>query len=907
MQMFGRKTAMRLVAGLMIAGVLLPASVSVAIADPAGIDSQSQPQSAVQNDGQASKATGSEPTGGKAAPADESKHQTDSSDRQSADVAKSGACSLGVSKIAQCFPDPVFRHYLQVKYPAVNSDNAVVTKEWADSVTHLDGDDFGVSGGGFVKDITGIEVFENLESFTSGNRTGFPQVTDYSPMSHLRKLASVTFDGVGQSANNGDINRAGLTSWKSENMPELRQVDMTESLFWDPSQLAGLTGLTYLNLDHTAIGEDASGVQNFPNTDADKIPRIEDPFKDFPQMFPNLQTLILDDCEGLSEASFEPLAGLHKLITLSMSADSNAIHGTIPVAISRMTSLSELNMEENDISDVSPLSSLVNLKTLDLSWNKITDLSSLTTLTRLKELKADNQHIRFTKDLVANPNVIVRDSELKNLNKASVRFTGDAYYHYLDAHEGLPAPRLDRQNVKVTDGQIELIDPHIGKGQFAEPRHPQFSPDVPEPQIIDGELRGGLLCLHFEGDNPGLPGLEKFSFDGELAPSVRSPRVTMDLRGGTLNGRQSPDPIDIVSGHVLGEKAPGRPDWLQANGKANEFLGWKACVVDANGGCSFETATDFDPAKPIVDDTVLFAHWKSDDARTVFFHQQNGQSNDVTTKDVYLGQTVEEPAKPTYGGHEFLGWFTDPSSGERYDFKQKITGDLTLYAHWKDVVVPVTSYIVRFDAENGTDLLLVSVKAGTPVARPADPALQGYSFNGWYTSRESGGLLYGFNQPVNSDMVLYARWSRNSASTNNANMARNAAAVLAPFAAPAALIATAPGANARNATAPRRDTVVQPRRAPRLPKRSPLCETSESKFVQPTSDLYVERFGRVQRADNLDLKCQTDAVVSKPVRPSGILGCMFGLLLFLLMMLAFLYSRRKLPDYGQHKSPEIYK
>lgn len=906
MRMLGRTTAMKLVAGLMVAGVLLPASVGAAIADPAGVDGQSQPQSTVPNDGQASKVTRSEPKGGTAAPADEPKHQTDSSDAQSGDAAKSGTCALGVSTMAQCFPDPVFRHYLQVMYPAVNSDDAVVTKDWADTVKSLDGDNFGVSGGGFVKDITGIEVFENLESFTSGKSTGFPRVTDYSPMSHLRKLTSVTFDGVGQPSNNGDINRAGLTSWKSENMPELRQVDMTESLFWDASQLAGLTGLTYLNLDHTAIGEDASGVRDLPNTDADKVPRAKDPFKDFPRMFPNLQTLILDDCEGLNEASFEPLAGLHKLITLSMNADSNAIHGTIPAAISRMTSLSELNMEEDDISDVSPLSGLVNLKTLDLGWNKIKDLSSLATLTQLRELEADDQHIRFTKDLVANPNVIVRDSELKNLNNAAVRFTGDAYYHYLDAHEDLPAPRLDRQNVKVTDGQIELIDPHIGRGQFAEPRHPQFSPDIPEPQIIDGELRGGLLCLSFEGDNPGLSGLEKFSFDGELAPSVRSPHVTVDLRGGTLNGQQSPDPIDIVSGHVLGDKAPGRPDWLQANGKANEFLGWKACVVDANGGCSFETATDFDPAKqPIVDDTVLFAHWKSDDARTVFFHQQNGQSNDVITKDVYLGQTVEEPAKPRYGGHEFLGWFTDPASGERYDFKQKITGDLTLYAHWKDVVVPVTSYVVRFDAENGTDHLLVSVKAGTSVARPAEPTLQGYRFTGWYTSRESGGLLYDFNRPVNSDIVLYARWAP-SAQANNAN-ARNANAVLTPFPAPAPLIATAPGANSRAATAPRRDTVVQPRRAPRLPKNSPLCETTESKFIQPTSNLYVERFGRVQRADNLDLKCQTEAAVSKPVRPGGIWGCAFGLLLFLLMMLAFLYSRRKLPDYGQHKSPEIYK
>lgn len=42
--------------------------------------------------------------------------------------------------------------------------------------------------------------------------------------------------------------------------------------------------------------------------------------------------------------------------------------------------------------------------------------------------------------------------------------------------------------------------------------------------------------------------------------------------------------------------------------------------------------------------------------------------------------------------------------------------------------------------------------------RPTDPALEGYSFEGWYTDAACA-TAYGFENPVTADLTLYAKWT----------------------------------------------------------------------------------------------------------------------------------------------------
>ena len=71
------------------------------------------------------------------------------------------------------------------------------------------------------------------------------------------------------------------------------------------------------------------------------------------------------------------------------------------------------------------------------------------------------------------------------------------------------------------------------------------------------------------------------------------------------------------------------------------------------------------------------------------------------------------------------------------------------------------SVTVTFDSQGGSEVASQTVTVGTAAARPDDPARSGYSFQGWYTAAD-GENAWDFADPVQTDMILYARWSQNS-------------------------------------------------------------------------------------------------------------------------------------------------
>ena len=70
----------------------------------------------------------------------------------------------------------------------------------------------------------------------------------------------------------------------------------------------------------------------------------------------------------------------------------------------------------------------------------------------------------------------------------------------------------------------------------------------------------------------------------------------------------------------------------------------------------------------------------------------------ITAED---GKTITAPKNPARTGYNFGGWFTSAEGGEKFDFSQAITGDLTLYAQWKKVSSHSHSYTI-VNNENGT-------------------------------------------------------------------------------------------------------------------------------------------------------------------------------------------------------------
>ena len=53
-----------------------------------------------------------------------------------------------------------------------------------------------------------------------------------------------------------------------------------------------------------------------------------------------------------------------------------------------------------------------------------------------------------------------------------------------------------------------------------------------------------------------------------------------------------------------------------------------------------------------------------------------------TSKVVEYEGIVTPPDDPTAEGYQFKGWYTQENGGELFNFEQKITKDVTVYAHW---------------------------------------------------------------------------------------------------------------------------------------------------------------------------------------------------------------------------------
>lgn len=82
--------------------------------------------------------------------------------------------------------------------------------------------------------------------------------------------------------------------------------------------------------------------------------------------------------------------------------------------------------------------------------------------------------------------------------------------------------------------------------------------------------------------------------------------------------------------------------------------------------------------------TLLTNPQNFDCAHTVSFDcgNQAEETSKVEPKVVQYEGTVTPPADPIAKGHQFDGWYTKENGGVPFDFNQKITKDVTVYAHW---------------------------------------------------------------------------------------------------------------------------------------------------------------------------------------------------------------------------------
>ena len=208
-------------------------------------------------------------------------------------------------------------------------------------------------------------------------------------------------------------------------------------------------------------------------------------------------------------------------------------------------------------------------------------------------------------------------------------------------------------------------------------------------------------------------------------------------------GNQAEETSKVVPKVVQYEKTVNKP--TDPIAKGYQFEGW---YTQKDGG------EEFDFSQSIKEDVTVYAHWsevKPD--RTVYF--DCGSQAKGFSVVVKYGEKVTPPTDPEAKGYQFDGWYTQENGGEKFDFNQAITEDVTVYAHWSEVKPDPT---VSFDCGGKAEGTSKVVQHGGTVTPPDDPKADGYRFEGWYT-QENGGEPFDFNQEITEDVKVYAHWS----------------------------------------------------------------------------------------------------------------------------------------------------
>jgi uncharacterized protein (TIGR02145 family)/uncharacterized repeat protein (TIGR02543 family) len=180
------------------------------------------------------------------------------------------------------------------------------------------------------------------------------------------------------------------------------------------------------------------------------------------------------------------------------------------------------------------------------------------------------------------------------------------------------------------------------------------------------------------------------------------------------------------------------------------FSGWN---TKANG-----SGTSYAPAATFTQDTIndtLFAKWTVNQY-TVKFNSQGGGAVASETKN--YGDTVVTPTTPSYTGYTFIDWYAEAACQTKWVFATfKVTQDTTLYAKWTIIQDTVT-----FNSNGGSAVSPIPVNYGSTFAKPTDPNWTGRTFVAWYKDAALSALWNFVSDIVNSNIILYAKWSLNS-------------------------------------------------------------------------------------------------------------------------------------------------
>lgn len=129
----------------------------------------------------------------------------------------------------------------------------------------------------------------------------------------------------------------------------------------------------------------------------------------------------------------------------------------------------------------------------------------------------------------------------------------------------------------------------------------------------------------------------------------------------------------------------------------------------------------------------------------------------ISTQTIDRGEKFTEPAKPPKENHTFAGWY---NGDEKFDFDADTTkapNVLNLVAKWN-----INQYTVKFVSDHGSFADQTIEYGGTiDTDKLTIPEVDGYTFDGWYTTNDTHSTKFDFSTPITGDTTVYAKWTAN--------------------------------------------------------------------------------------------------------------------------------------------------
>ena len=251
--------------------------------------------------------------------------------------------------------------------------------------------------------------------------------------------------------------------------------------------------------------------------------------------------------------------------------------------------------------------------------------------------------------------------------------------------------------------------------------------------------------------------------------------------GQFVDGNETMQGVDDSDGKLRQPPTPTRDGYT--------FAGWY-WHADYSGYTDEQKAADkvdFDQA--VTGQTVtMFAQWTKDEVQNetdVLYVANGGKFFDG--QEVQQGLTdsdgmMRQPAAPTRDGYTFAGWYWVPDLSvlteeqkeqNKVDFGQPVTKPrVTMYAQWVKNQDEINVLYAANGGQfaDGNDTMQGVADSDGVMRQPAAPTREGYTFDGWYwhadysgyTDEQKAADKVDFSQPVQSDVNIYAQWTKNA-------------------------------------------------------------------------------------------------------------------------------------------------